>query len=249
MQRGMGYIPDHFDVRDKYRKNFDSVIANITEKSVDLRDMCSPVKDQGQIGCCVAASIVSMVEALDKKDDGNYDYLSWLFLYYNARERTRTEHMDAGASIREAIKSLRSDGCCKEDEWGFNPENVVVKPLSSAYDDAKDYKLLSYYRVCTVPEMLECIQQEYPFVCGFKIYESFNHPDKGMIKIPEENERFLGGHAMTCVGYEVKEEACFIFKNSWSREWGDEGYCYIPFRYMEHYGADSWTVRRSTWFD
>ncbi|MDY6899246.1 MAG: C1 family peptidase, partial [Cyanobacteriota bacterium] len=52
-------------------------------------------------------------------------------------------------------------------------------------------------------------------------------------------------HAMLCVGYSDKDRM-FIVRNSWGSEWGDNGYCYIPYDYIIHqdYNAhDSWIIK------
>ncbi|UJR34556.1 hypothetical protein I4U23_027332 [Adineta vaga] len=71
-------------------------------------------------------------------------------------------------------------------------------------------------------------------------------------------------HAMLAVGYSEKYET-FIVRNSWGPEWGDNGYCYIPYKYMlnqdlcyEIYAVtnledlddlDSESVDKDDWFD
>jgi C1A family cysteine protease len=32
-------------------------------------------------------------------------------------------------------------------------------------------------------------------------------------------------------------------RNSWDKTWGDKGYCYIPYKYVEKYASDFWTIR------
>ena len=44
--------------------------------------------------------------------------------------------------------------------------------------------------------------------------------------IKKDNDTFMGGHAMTVVGY---TEDSFIIRNSWGDLWGDKGYCYYNF--------------------
>lgn len=39
------------------------------------------------------------------------------------------------------------------------------------------------------------------------------------------------GHAMPCIGY-IEKEKVFIVRNSWGKHWGDNGYCYIPDKYL-----------------
>lgn len=56
--------------------------------------------------------------------------------------------------------------------------------------------------------------------------------------IKNENDKFLGGHAMTVVGY---LENCFIIRNSWGADWGDNGYSYY---FFSDWGAhwEIWTT-------
>ena len=43
----------------------------------------------------------------------------------------------------------------------------------------------------------------------------------------------------------VDRRARFIAMNSWSTDWGDEGYFYMPYAYLgsEQLASDLWTVR------
>ena len=44
-------------------------------------------------------------------------------------------------------------------------------------------------------------------------------------------KKFVGGHAVCCVGYDDMKQH-FIVLNSWGTEWGDRGYCYIPYQFI-----------------
>ena len=49
---------------------------------------------------------------------------------------------------------------------------------------------------------------------------------------------------MCCVGYSDPDQ-CFIVRNSWGHQWGDGGYCYIPYEYMMNPNLncnDSWVI-------
>lgn len=51
---------------------------------------------------------------------------------------------------------------------------------------------------------------------------------------------------MLAVGYSDQDRV-FIVRNSWGTDWGDEGYCYIPYDYLlsERFNnGDSWIIRR-----
>jgi hypothetical protein len=66
-----------------------------------------------------------------------------------------------------------------------------------------------------------------------------------MPKKTEQVREEHGWHAMLCVGYLAKDQL-FIVRNSWGTAWGDNGYCYIPFKYVIHdalNGHDSWIIK------
>ena len=75
-----------------------------------------------------------------------------------------------------------------------------------------------------------------------KIYDSFHDVNKlnSVVQMPKENEKCLGGHAMCLVGYSLKYQQ-FLAKNSYGADWGNEGYCWLPFDYMTEYGWESWS--------
>ncbi len=75
-KRGMGWIPDYPDIRDYTEKTGEvrSVLSFAgfargkgPPSSVDLREWCSPVEDQGSLGSCTAHAGVGMIEYYERK--------------------------------------------------------------------------------------------------------------------------------------------------------------------------------------
>jgi len=54
----------------------------------------------------------------------------------------------------------------------------------------------------------------------------------GALKFPRRNEMKNLTHAVLIVGYDEKMNM-FKFRNSHGKDWGDHGYGYIPFKYLE----------------
>ncbi|MCX7950030.1 MAG: hypothetical protein N2509_07945, partial [Treponemataceae bacterium] len=89
-KRGMGWIPDYPDFRD-FTEETEEVKAVLgkarAEKgrglpsSVDLRQWCSPVEDQGALGSCTAHAGVGLVEYYERRAFGRHLDASMLFLY------------------------------------------------------------------------------------------------------------------------------------------------------------------------
>jgi C1A family cysteine protease len=62
------------------------------------------------------------------------------------------------------------------------------------------------------------------------------------VPMPGPSEAMLGGHAICVVGYRL--DGSFIVRNSWSAEWGDHGYFYLPRDYLASadLATDAWAI-------
>jgi C1A family cysteine protease len=88
---------------------------------VDLRQYCTRVEDQGQIGSCTANAAVGALEYHHKRRDGRSPDLSRMFVYFNTRRMRGQVVFDTGAQIREAMASLMAFGACREEIWPYDP--------------------------------------------------------------------------------------------------------------------------------
>jgi C1A family cysteine protease len=61
-----------------------------------------------------------------------------------------------------------------------------------------------------------------------------------MLPMPDESSS-IGGHAMLLVGYD-NDRQVYIVRNSWGTGWGDAGYAYMPFSYIDAAGANDFCV-------
>lgn len=244
MYKGFGWVPDMPDGRDYLYRAIKPVIR--LPKKVDLRESCSAVEQQGRLGSCTAQALAGNIEFLDRRDDGLYTDISRLFIYYNERVIMDTVDYDSGASLRNGIKTLKNEGACYEKMWPYVIKHFTEKPPSGCYAEAKDHRIESYHRIKSLYEMLTCLAEGYPFVFGFTVYESIGSSvvsKTGVINMPEDDETAIGGHAVMAVGYNQKAKR-FIVRNSWGKKWGMDGYCTMPFEYLESLAGDFWTIRR-----
>lgn len=243
-RRNYGWVPDIPDRRDYLYKVIKPVIR--IPKKVDLRDGCSEIEDQGQLGSCTAQALAGNLEFLDKKTDSVYTDVSRLFIYYNERVIEDTVEYDSGASLRDGIKTLNNDGACSEKSWPYTEAKFDVRPPKKCYAEAKGHPITSYHRLNTISEMLTCLADGYPFVFGFTVYESFESAEvgrTGVVRMPKKDEEAVGGHAVMAAGFS-KADKRFLVRNSWGRAWGMDGYFTMPFKYLETLAADFWTIRR-----
>jgi len=216
--------------------------------AVDLRPECPPVYDQGQLGSCTANGIGGAIE-FDQRKQGTKEFVpSRLFIYYNERVMEGTVNQDAGAQIRDGVKSVATLGAPPETDWPYDIAKFAQKPPAKAYTDAKQDLVTAYARVAqNLTQMQGCLASGYPFVFGFTVYESFESEEvaqTGVVPMPAHGEAVLGGHCVVAVGYDSKKRV-FIIRNSWGTGWGMKGYCTMPFEYLisTHLASDFWTIR------
>ena len=241
-----GWLPDRPDQRDRLY----TAIAKPPKKlpaSVDLRPLCSKVEDQGALGSCTANALVGNLEMLVKKAGKPVTDLSRLFVYYNERALEGTINEDAGAFIRDGVKTLVKQGVCTEKKWAYNITKFTQKPTAACYKEALNHQVLSYHRILTLREMKMCLAEGYPFVFGFTVYEGFESDavaKTGKLDMPKPSEKTLGGHAVCAVGYDEVTKRVLV-RNSWGEDWGLKGYFTMPYDYISstNLADDFWTLR------
>lgn len=231
--------PSKPDLRDRAYQTKNIPIA----REVDLRQWDSLVESQGNLGSCVGNAITNAYELLVKqRRPDEFAELSRLFVYYNARAIEETVNEDVGVIyMRNALKGCNHYGLCTEELWPYDVDKFAEKPSNAAYTDAKKRLVPKYASVTGDANMLEVLNLKYPIVIGMDTYESFMelNAENSVIPMPEPKEVEIGGHAMSVVGYSLPHQQ-FLVKNSFGKDWGDQGYCWMPFDYAKKYVFERW---------
>jgi len=242
-----GWIPDVPDARDHYFRAPRKTGA--LPVSMDLRSVCPPVYDQGELGSCTANAVSAAVEFDQMKQQlPNVFTPSRLFIYYNERAIEGTIDSDSGAMLRDGIKTVAGQGACPETMWPYDPNQFTARPPAPCYKFAKAHPAVQYSRVAQdLGQLKTCLASGYPFVFGFTAYESLESNDvatSGALPMPDPSEAMLGGHAVAAVGYD-DSTSLFLIRNSWGTDWGLGGYFTMPYAYLadDNLADDFWTIR------
>ena len=250
--RKYGWIKDRDDSRDEYTylESFRDIEGLKIPRKVDLRDKFPSVYNQGALGSCTANAISGLYEyTLHKEKEYEKFIPSRLFIYYNERDLEGTIDVDSGAQLRDGLKSIKKIGVCNEREWPYIISKFKNKPTKECYKDAEIHKLLSYKKI---PQNLSSLKKSLslgnPFVFGFNVYENFETKEveeTGIMSLPTDGDKILGGHAVLAVGY-CDDKKCFIIRNSWGKDWGEGGYFYMPYNFIKEskYCNDFWTINK-----
>jgi C1A family cysteine protease len=255
-----GWTPDLPDHRDLVYAA-PHVVAKALPTHVDHTAQCPPVYDQGQLGSCTGNSIAGAVQFEQMREKIPNFVPSRLFIYYNERVMEHTVASDAGAQIRDGIKSINKLGVCSEELWAYSDQNTdpdpcptcpyAKKPTAECVTAAKKTTVNLYQRLNPILGTLKgCLADGYPFVFGFTVYASFEGDEvakTGIVPMPAAKEQVVGGHAVLAVGYDDAKQQ-FIVRNSWGTGWGQKGYFRMPYAYLTdpNLADDFWTVRGIT---
>jgi hypothetical protein len=100
----------------------------------------------------------------------------------------------------------------------------------------------SYWR-CNNLNDLKLGLQSGPVVIGIACFkEILSVGSDGIISYPSNPNDVLGGHAICAVGYN-DDTKLIKFKNSWGKEWGENGYGYITYDYINDFMWDAWIAK------
>lgn len=271
-----GRLKNRTDVRslrkltEKLKLDPESVDQLTLDPDEDLRDGCSPIEDQEDIGSCTAQAVAGLIEYYERKVYGRHIDASRLFLYKTTRNLLGFEG-DTGAYLRSTMAALALFGVPPEAYWNYNTEDYDVEPSAFCYSFAQNFQALQYFRLdksgvnrdLLLKKIKARLARGMPMVFGFTVFNSIDQAeDTGKIPIPCPRDRIVGGHAVMAVGYDdtvpienkncdsAKSKGALIIRNSWGRDWGDEGYGYLPYDYVLHYLArDWWTLLKAEWVD
>lgn len=256
MQRILNVIKDLFDPRDR-------TVAPAAPGSgvkVSFRSEVPYIKDQGQAGSCTAHAGTEMLELLFRKQKSNLPLLidrstlrfSPLFQYAQERMQAGTFSTDSGADSRTIFTVLENIGCCLESEDPYSDKSIYVNPTPEQVAEAVQFKVGAYHRILDVDTAKTVLQSGYSFAVGlplFKQFEGMHAADTGEIAVPKVTDNSIGGHEMHVIGCDdskqiLGETGAFEIQNSWGPEWGDKGFCWIPYRYFDVVDGewDFWTA-------
>lgn len=267
-QKGTGWIADPVDERDKVKLLDVSVEL---PKSVDLREWCSPIEDQGKINSCTAHAAITLVEYYQKRALGKYLDASRLFLYKVTRNLLRYQE-DRGANARTTMKALALFGVPPEEYWPYDQTKLYEEPPAFCYALASNYQALEYYRIDVKDITRDVVLQQIkanlaanrPLMFGSILHVGCLQQAKttGKIPIPIKSDTQWVAHTMAAVGYddnikikntdalEIETTGAFLIQNSWGTDWGDSGYGWLPYEYvLRPLTNDWWTLLKQEWLD
>lgn len=237
---GLGFIPSGEDSRDFTFGNTEIDLVEKHEPHFKVSHLPG-IYNQGNIGMCVGFSLAKIKEGQELKERKVQKRYSPAFIYAN---RADGDYKGEGMMPREALKQLSKYGTVDYEDFPMLDKYPACRTnfdnnINNLLPLAQSQRIGYYIRLKTNEEIMSFLKAEdTPSLICIHIHENFRVGSDGIVSMPQG--RMQGGHAMTLCGWTtIGEEKYWIVSNSWGEQWGNNGYCYIPFAYpkMEIWGV------------
>jgi hypothetical protein len=227
--RGFGWKKDIEDSKDRMHARRPG-LARVESRRMD--ELAGPVLNQWNWSACVGFSCVELLQMFYASIGQPIAQLSPWFAYRVARALDNFHHEDAGAYIRSCLKAMQHVGCCPDSAYPFDPSDpkapINERPPESAENAGVKYADFRYERIMGGPEaVLDTLQTGRCVEMGTGVTSPFVFCNSDeTIPAPRPGDVRQGGHAFLICGFD-RGGARLRIKNSWSEDWGDNGYAWV----------------------
>jgi transcription initiation factor IIF auxiliary subunit len=192
------------------------------------------------VGWAVAYACKSYQETRDQgwRPDSNRRVFSPSFIYNQINKG-----YDRGSNFIDAFNILINKGCATLSTMPYDSRNFTRSPSSAAIREAVVFKCRDYYPVRSGAAIRKALQNGHVVILGIRTNPVFM---SGKFPIYTAREKAAGdanmnpnaphgNHAICVVGYDDTRNA-FLLMNSYGRNWGQEGFCWVDYDLMRNIG-------------
>ena len=238
-------------------------------EKVDLRRAWWDIGEQRETGSCVGWAIADSVLRWHFVEAGRMPQekrLSVRFIWTAAKEtddetREATTFIElAETKIEAGLNIVKRFGIVDEETLPFFPTKMYAGDVGEFYNNASKFKIADYKSLIgpkeegRVDPNLVCkwlaenrLHGGGPIVVRMGIDTGFVDANKNNSVLKEYNAwdgASQGNHCAAIVGYYREgAETFFILRNSWSQDWGDNGYAYLSKEYLTEAIQEAWHVK------
>ena len=200
--------------------------------TVDLRPTLGPIRDQGRRPTC----LVFAASSTHEHARGQTIPLSPEALFRTSKKRDGLSER-VGTTVSAVLSAVEADGQCEEAAWPYGDATALdpkAPYLCAHADSTRRDDLVAACRLT--------LGAGRPTLLVLGITDSwFRVAGTGRLPSPGPTDRLQGRHAVVAVGYDDDEQR-LIIRNSWGVGWGDAGYAWLPYDYVDLHGVQAITL-------
>lgn len=151
--------------------------------------------------------------------------------------------VDRGSMILDALELMSSDGCAPESlvKYGIiNPRSLT----SQAHTAAPNYKIEIGSRITNYLELGTAVQRQESINLAVCVGNSFNNLNSD--GVPGLGRGYCNHAVHVGMGMKRAKDGSWLVKmqNSWTTQWGENGFCWLPAKYVPTASAfEGYTIR------
>jgi len=201
----------------------------------------SPILNQGNCGSCVAFATVATLETqlnISSGIPGLNPSFSPQALFACGGGACEFGWMPQLAA-RHLIKTGVPDEACAPYTMGATGETVACSSICSD-SGSRSYRISGYVEPSKGTKDIEAVKaalKKGPLVTTLMVFEDFVSYAGGVYK--HSSGTSLGGHAVSLVGFDNATRS-WIIRNSWGKEWGEEGFGRVSWDDTSGIGNSTW---------
>lgn len=222
------------------------------DKEVDWRNrngknFVTPIKDQGGCGTCVAFAVNAEIESMALIEKGLELSLSEADLAFNGSHAADCSGWEQGLALADA----KSTGVVSEKRLPYDSvflptdDSWLSPPSREEVPDKADFavRVNSFSNIYSVADRKSYLTHVGPLTCGITAYSDLPYYSSG-VYAPTGTAVGIGGHCILIIGYSEANQ-CWLFKNSWGTNWGQNGFGAIAYGVCD---IDTETDKVKTYF-
>jgi C1A family cysteine protease len=202
------------------------------------------IRDQNRCENCWAFGTTALIESMVR-----INHSVWCIRSEGDLRDGMGLHCADGGWPSTALDWIKSNGIADPDCWPFDITDVAYAPTPDR--SGRTVKIDGYTSLGNMDDEKNWLDAVGPITCCFAVYQDFYAYGGGVYTQTSTN--FEGLHCVLIVGYDDTQN-CWIAKNSWGQNWGENGYFRISYGQCDidnyqKYGfnvpnPDPWTKRR-----
>ena len=200
---------------------------------VDLSANFPVPGDQGRQSSCVGWATAYALKSYQEKVEMGWALNTSAHLFSPAFVYNQINGgQDQGSYIYQALDLAVNKGIATLNQMPYWDTNYTSQPSSSAVTEAAQFRATNWRRGNDTSQIKAALVNRNPVVGGIKVYQQLMALSGGDSVYNTASGQNLGGHAVTIVGYDDdRYGGAFKVINSWSQNWGDNGFFWMPYNF------------------